>query len=131
MAIKPLELDERWFEVIARTDYAAIVKHRPTNKLSAWKLVWWPSFRLIENAADAWNEYLQWQGNDQKIIPFDLKENSSAVIIARSEHAVLVQFPDKRYLVFHLRFKGTADGYGPNYDDQVAWQHYLEALASN
>jgi hypothetical protein len=40
MSAPELELDERFFEVIARNETCVLTKHRTTGTLGVWKLEW-------------------------------------------------------------------------------------------
>lgn len=55
-----LELDDRWFEVLARSPTAVLTKHRITGNLGLWQLRW----RDADNyppgfQAEAWAAYLK------------------------------------------------------------------------
>lgn len=60
-----LEIDERWFEIIARSETAVLTKHRHSGSLGLWRLEWRdrgdypPGFEQ-----NAWAAYLLAQNND-------------------------------------------------------------------
>lgn len=61
MAQSPeLELDERWFKVLASSPSAALVQHTQTGTLVLWRLEWkdkgdWPA----ASNGDAWAAYMK------------------------------------------------------------------------
>lgn len=60
-----LELDERWFTVLARSSTAVIAKHNTSGSLTVWRLV--PEWRQhdgnfdADEAAKAWAMYMDAQ----------------------------------------------------------------------
>lgn len=59
MAQVTLELDDRWFEVLAQSPTAVLTKHRVSGTLTLWRLEWRdrdeypPGFE-----SEAWAKYL-------------------------------------------------------------------------
>lgn len=60
MPIPELELDDRWFEVLARNETAVLTKHRNSNALDIWRLEWRHKAAYPPSAAaDAWEAFLK------------------------------------------------------------------------
>jgi len=59
MPAPELELDERWFEVIARNETTVMTRHRITGNLALWRLQWRSNGDYPSGfAADAWAAFL-------------------------------------------------------------------------
>lgn len=60
MNVPPLELDERWFEVLARSDRAVLACHRQSGKLTIWRLDWREYADLPEGfTGEAWETFMK------------------------------------------------------------------------
>lgn len=130
MAIEPFEIDERWFVILAQSEHAVLTKHRFSGDITAWKLVWWYSWNK-KTETEAWNEYLKYCGGNREVRRFNIEEECKIFgsyqreLIIKSHHSAIVKI-DKDFIAFRLRWKGTCDGYGPDYDEKIAWKHYMD-----
>lgn len=59
MAQITLELDDRWFEVLARSPTAVLTKHRISGALTVWRLEWRERGDFPSGfESEAWAKYL-------------------------------------------------------------------------
>ena len=58
--IPQLELDARWFEVLATSDRAVLTRHRISGALTVWKLDWRDHADVpASSASEAWAIYMR------------------------------------------------------------------------
>jgi hypothetical protein len=60
MPAPPLELDNRWFEVLATSDRAVLTRHRISGSLTVWKLDWLDHGDFPDtSSSEAWAQWMR------------------------------------------------------------------------